>query len=231
VTDNSSVGMPETGIGMIPDVGGTWLLSRGEHELGTHLGLTGVSIGPADAIRHGLADHYLPPAGLTAIREAADAATLLGLLADSGRAEDAAAARPAEGQPDWSWVRPCYSGDSIEEILRRLRSHPAPAAGQAADTIESKSPSATVVTLRALREAARLPSLAAALNQEYRLVCRRLADHDFSEGVRAQLVDKDRRPRWQPASLADVDSAAVDSHFAPRPGDELGLDPGVIKLG
>lgn len=221
VTENSSVGMPETGIGMIPDVGGTWLLSRGDHELGTHLGLTGDSIGPADAIRYGLADHYLDAAGLAELRAAPDSAALADLLASSGGAADAA--RGGAEQPDWSWVKQCYAGESITEILARLERHAAPAARQAADTIRRKSPSATVVTLRALREAARLPSLAAALDQEYRLVCRRLADHDFSEGVRAQLVDKDRDPHWEPATLANVDQGDIDSHFAARPGDELGL--------
>jgi enoyl-CoA hydratase len=225
VTDNSAVGMPETGIGMIPDVGGTWLLSRGAHELGTHLALTGASIGSADAIRYGLADHYLGSDGLAAVRAAADAQALLAVLRASGGAEEAAAAQPAERNSDWSWVAPCYAGDSITEILARLQAHPAPAAQSAAATILSKSPSATIVTLRALRAAARLPSLSAALDQEYRLVCRRLVDHDFSEGVRAQLVDKDRHPQWQPGRLADVNSADVESHFAPRPGDELGLEP------
>ena len=217
VTGNSRIGMPETGIGMVPDIGGTWLLGHAPAELGTHLALTGAMLGPADAIYCGLADVYVDSDQLAALRQAPDSASALALL-DHARQQD------RSGQvSDWSWVRSCYSADTVPGIMDRLTACGAPQAAAAAAVIATRSPTALVVTLRALRSAAELPSLRHALDQEYRIVCQRLADPDFAEGIRAQVIDKDRRPRWNPATLDGVDPAVVDRHFAVRQNDELGL--------
>lgn len=217
VTANSRVGMPETGIGMVPDVGGTWLLGHAPAELGTHLALTGDMLGPADALYCGLADVYVDGDQLTALRNAPDAASALALIEDARHRNDAG---PVS---DWSWGSACYAGDTVAEILERLSAHGSPQAAAAAAVITGRSPTAQVVTLRALRSAATLPSLRHALDQEYRIVCQRLADPDFAEGIRAQVIDKDRKPRWNPTTLAGVDPAFVDRHFAVRANDELGL--------
>ncbi|WP_435741693.1 enoyl-CoA hydratase/isomerase family protein [Nocardioides sp. SYSU DS0663] len=218
VTERSSLGMPETGIGFVPDVGGTWLLSSAPGELGTHLGLTAGSVGAGDAIALGLADHFVPTERLGELARRLvdeDAAEVLADLA-----EDAPAAPLLEQQ---GWIDECYAGDDAAAILRRLREHPAPEAQQAAETLAKRSPFAVTTTLRALREAAGMADLGEALAMELRLTVRFLDVPDFVEGVRAQVIDKDRNPRWTPATLEEVDGDAVAALFAPLPEGELRL--------
>ncbi|ASO20614.1 enoyl-CoA hydratase [Actinoalloteichus hoggarensis] len=214
VTDRSRVAMPEVGIGFVPDVGGTYLLSRAPGELGTHVVLTAARLTAADAIHCGLADHYVAASRLP---------DLIDALAD--HTPDAAAAMVAGPPPpsplaaEAEWIDHCYAADTVEEILDRLRDG-GDAAVAAAKQIDGGSPTALKVTLRALRSAAALPDLAAVLDQEYRISCRALASPDLVEGVRARIVDKDRAPRWSPATLAEVDDAIVDSYFADLGDDE-----------
>lgn len=218
VTERSAIGMPETGIGFLPDVGGTFLLSRAPGETGTHLGLTAGSIGAGDAIAIGFADHYVPteriPALLAdlAVREAPVA-----LAAAEAAAPDSplAAAR--------SWIDEAYAGDDVLVILERLRALGTEEATTAAATIEAKSPTSVKVTLRALREASRMTSLPPALDMEFRLALGLHGHHDFVEGVRAQVVDKDRNPRWEPATLAQVSDEDVAALFAQLGERELGV--------
>ncbi|WP_331767011.1 enoyl-CoA hydratase/isomerase family protein [Embleya sp. NBC_00896] len=218
VTERSAVAMPETGIGFVPDVGGTYLLSRAPGELGTHLALTAGAIGAADAILCGLADHFVPAERLPA---------LLGELAADDPAEVLARhARPApagELARRRAWIDACYAADTVEEIVDRLLGSGEPAAKEAAEVIAAKSPTALKVTLASLRRARRLGSLGAVLDQEYRVSCASLSTHDLVEGIRAQVVDKDRDPRWSPASLAEVTEADVAAFFAPPADRELGL--------
>ncbi|MFD5100582.1 enoyl-CoA hydratase/isomerase family protein [Streptomyces albidochromogenes] len=220
VTERSRVAMPETGIGFVPDVGGTWLLSRAPGELGTHLALTGAAVGAADALLCGLADHLVPSPRLPALL--ADLAT--------GEAADVLPRyeRPApEGElaAHRAWIDHCYAAGTVEEILDRLFDSGEPAAKEAAGTILAKSPVALKVTLAAMRRAARLPTLARVLEQEYRVSCAALSSPDLVEGIRAQVIDKDRAPRWSPATLAEVTDARVAGFFAPLGADvePLGL--------
>lgn len=221
VTERSSIGMPETGIGFLPDVGGTYLLSHAPGETGTHLGLTAGSIGAGDAIATGFADHYLPSDRIPDL-----------LVELSRRDADEVLARAEEPAPPSplvearSWLDAAYAGDDPVVIVERLRALGHEDAARAAAAIEAKSPTSVRVTLRALREAARMTSLGKALDLEYRLALRFHASHDFVEGVRAQVVDKDRDPRWSPARLADVRDDAVAAYFAPLGDAELGLGGG-----
>ncbi|MEU9623063.1 enoyl-CoA hydratase/isomerase family protein [Streptomyces sp. NPDC098085] len=225
VTERSRVAMPETGIGFVPDVGGTWLLSSAPGELGTHLALTADAVGAADALLCGLADHFVPVHRL---------AQLVTALAASGTAAEIQEtirrhASPAPGgelAEHREWIDFCYRADSVEEILDRLGTCDVPAAKQAAETILAKSPTALKVTLSALRRARGLDSLEAVLDQEYRTSCTAFTRHDLVEGVRAQIIDKDRDPRWSPADLAEVTDADVALFFAPLGDRELGLHPG-----
>ncbi len=208
VTDRSRIGMPETGIGFFPDVGATYLLSRAPGETGTHLALTGSMIDGADAITAGLADVFVPGADLAALVE------------DLGQREwSEAVARFAVTPPPSAlaaaraWIDEAYAVDSVEEILTKLQTRPEPDARAAAETILTRSPTSLKVTLRALREARAMPGLREVLTAEHRLADRFTVGHDFAEGVRAQLVDKDRSPQWQPARLADVTPELVDSYF------------------
>ncbi|MEV0902406.1 enoyl-CoA hydratase/isomerase family protein [Actinoplanes sp. NPDC049802] len=210
VTERSRLAMPEAGIGLHPDVGGSWLLSHAPGELGTHLALTGTTVGAADAIAAGLADHHVPAARLDSLCSALttdDPAAVVASLATAPAPGDLGDAR--------AWIDACYTGDSVTAIVDRLTAHPSPAAQAAAKEILTKSPTSLVVTLRSLRSAARMSGLHEALDQEYRLSAALLRLPDLAEGIRAQIIDKDRRPRWSPATLAEVSPAVVDACFAP----------------
>lgn len=218
VTERSRIGMPETGIGFVPDVGGTYLLAHAPGELGTHAGLTGSMVSGADAIAMGLANHYVASALLP---------TLLAELAE--RSVSSVVGRYGQVPPEsalaqarW-WIDTAYASDDAGTILERLARVGDPAATAAAQTIAAKSPTAVTVTLAALRRARALPWLEEALNQELRVSLRALRWPDFAEGIRAQLVDKDRNPRWAPASLAEVPEELVSGVFAPLGDQELGL--------
>ncbi|GAA0931155.1 enoyl-CoA hydratase/isomerase family protein [Kribbella koreensis] len=218
VTERSKIGMPETGIGFFPDVGGTWLLSRAPGELGTHLALTAGSVRAGDAIAVGLADWYVPsdrlPGLIASLACVAPAEALAAVVAEA----------PASGLlADREWIDAAYEGDDVVKILARLMGSEVGAARSTADVLASKSPTSVRVTLRALREAADLSSLREALDQEYRLSLRFQGSHDFLEGVRAQVIDKDRNPQWMPARLDDVAESVVASYFAGLGADELGL--------
>lgn len=209
VTDTSKIAMPEVGIGFIPDVGGTFLLSRAPGSLGLHAALTGAPFSGTDAIALGFADHYVPRANLTAFTAT---------VADSG--VDAAVAAHAQEPPpsplaaQRDWIDDCYAGETVAEILAALRAHPAASANEAAELIATRSPIALSVTLAAVRRAAALKSLDEVLIQEFRVSCASLHSHDLVEGIRAQLVDKDRNPQWSPATLAAVTDDDVQAYFA-----------------
>lgn len=216
VTERTRTGMPETTIGFVPDIGGTLLLSRSPGEAGTHAALTGAHLSGADALFLGLADHFVPSDKLPALTEALESSTA-----------EAAVGRFAQEPPvsaverQRHWIDAAYASDDAEEIVHRLRTAGGEAA-MAAETIESKSPTAVKVALASLRRARDL-SLEAVMDQEYRVGLRFLAGPDFREGIRAQVVDKDRNPRWQPATLAEVGATDVEACFESLGERELGL--------
>ncbi|WP_330299667.1 enoyl-CoA hydratase/isomerase family protein [Streptomyces sp. NBC_00503] len=210
VTERSRVAMPETGIGFVPDVGGTHLLARAPGLLGTHLALTGSAVGAADALLCGLADHFVPADRLPALTaELADAP------AEEVLARHAAAVGPGPLAEWRGWIDHCYAAGTVEEIVDRLHAQGDPAAKEAAETILAKSPTALKVTLEAVRRAAALGELEAVLDQEFRVSCHALTSPDLVEGIRAQVVDKDRTPRWSPATLGEVAEQDVARFFAP----------------
>ncbi|MGW1280380.1 enoyl-CoA hydratase/isomerase family protein [Streptomyces tsukubensis] len=219
VTERSAVGMPETGIGFVPDVGGTYLLARAPGETGTHLGLTGLPVGAADSILCGLADHYVPSDDLAAFT-----AELAGADVHDAVRRYARPAPEGELAAQRKWIDTCYSAGSVEEIVHRLLTHGAPEAKEAAETILTRSPTSLKVTLTALRRARALDSLEEVLEQEYRVSCATFGSPDLVEGIRAQVVDKDRSPRWSPARLEDVEAGVVARFFrAGAEGGGLGL--------
>ncbi|MEU8973409.1 enoyl-CoA hydratase/isomerase family protein [Streptomyces monashensis] len=218
VTERSRVAMPETGIGFVPDVGGTHLLGLAPGELGTHLALTGDAIGAGDALLCGLADHYVPSAALGEL-----VADLAGLSVHDALARHVRPAPQGELAGRREWIDACYGAGTVEGIVDRLLDHGDPAAKEAAETLLAKSPTSLKVTLAAVRRARRLGPLERVLDQEYRVSCACLSTHDLVEGIRAQVIDKDRDPRWSPATLAEVTDADVDRFFAPLGPRELGL--------
>ena len=222
VTERSRVAMPETAIGFVPDVGGTFLLAAAPGELGTHLALTGRAVQAADAILCGLADHFVPSHHLADLTSAlADCATPVEVTDAVGRyATDAPEGELAAQR---GWIDDCYAADTVEEIIDRLVNSGLPAAKETAEALLTASPTALKVTLAAVRRAARLSGLEAVLDQEFRVSCRAFAGHDLVEGVRARIIDKDRTPRWNPAELGDVTAAEIARHFEPLGDQELGL--------
>ncbi|MFJ7299887.1 enoyl-CoA hydratase/isomerase family protein [Streptomyces sp. NPDC099088] len=223
VTERSRIAMPETGIGFVPDVGGTYLLAHAPGELGTHLALTGTSVTAGDAVLCGLADHFVPSAALPAfLADLADRSVREALTRHTQLPP------PAPLTDCRAWIDTSYAADTVDEVLRRLEAFGDPAAKEAAETLLSRSPTALKVTLASLRRARRAGPLESVLNQEYRVSCAFLAAPDLVEGVRAQIIDKDRDPHWTPATLAEVTDADVERFFAPLGERELGLVvPGV----
>jgi len=217
VTERSKLAMPETRIGFTPDVGGTWLLAHAPGRIGEYLGLTGATMDAADAIYAGFADHLVPSERLDDLRHAlvtrADPQTPaeLALLFDETPA-------PSRLSAAREWIDDTFAAGTVPEIVARLRVRPEPEASATADILEELSPTGLAVTLGAVRSARGLPDLRAALAQEYGLVMWfATTQHDLVEGIRAQLVDKDRSPRWRPASLAELpeDIAAEALAYVP----------------
>jgi enoyl-CoA hydratase len=222
VTERTRTGMPETTIGFVPDVGGTFLLARSPGEAGTHAALTGAHLTGADALFLGLADHFVPADSLPGL-----AAALENESAEAAVVRCARASPPSVLAGQRGWIDEAYASDDAEDIVRRLRAVEGAAmaaAEEAADTIEAKSPTAVKVALESLRRAKDL-TLDEALAQEYRVGLRFLAAPDFREGIRAQVVDKDRTPLWKPATLHEVLPADVDRFFEPLGDRELTLQP------
>jgi enoyl-CoA hydratase len=214
VTETSKVAMPEVGIGFIPDVGGAFLLSRAPGALGLYAGLTGAPFSGADAIALGFADHYVPHAQLDAFTQA---------IVDDG-IEPALAAHAVE--PPASdlvaqrhWIDECFAGETVADIIAALRRHDAGPAQDAANLIATRSPIAVSVALEVVRRAAKAETLEDVLVQDYRVSSASARSHDLVEGIRAQIIDKDRNPKWSPANLAAVTAADIDAYFAPVDDD------------
>jgi enoyl-CoA hydratase len=206
-TEHAGFAMPETAIGFFPDIGATFLLPRLPGELGTYLGLTGLRVSGADAVHAGFATHFTPRTRL---------AELSAALARDGIA---ALAAYDETLPKFSLadhriaIDHCFSAGSVSEIIRRLQATHEDWAEAALKALRAVSPSALHWTLRALRRG-RDMTLSQALDAERALTRTTMAHPDFAEGVRAMVVDKDRKPAWQPAVIEDVDPAVIDALFA-----------------
>ena len=219
VEEGSTVAMPEVGIGFVPDVGGLFLLARAPGQLGLHAALTGTRLGPGDAIHLGLADSHVPRARRDEL--------LAGLATgdvDEAIARVATAPPPSPLADERSWIDVAYDHETIEDVLVALESHPDEAPRRARAVLTRSSPTSLKVTLRSFREAATDPDLHSALTRDLRIAARCLAGHDFPEGIRAQVIDKDRAPVWRPATLAEVSTADVDAYFAPLGERDLHLD-------
>jgi enoyl-CoA hydratase len=217
VTDTSKVAMPEVGIGFVPDVGGAFLLSRAPGVLGLHAALTGAPFSGSDAIAMGFADHYVPHGELDAFT-----AAIVADGVESALARHAVEPPPSALAAQRDWIDECFSGDTVQDIVSALRAHKGPGAEparEAADLIATRSPIAVSVALRAVRRAAKLETLEDVLIQDYRVSSASARSHDLVEGIRAQIIDKDRNPKWSPATLAAVTAADVDAYFKPLEDD------------
>ncbi len=212
--------MPETAIGLFPDVGAAYTLSRLPDAIGMYLGLTGRSIGPADAYALGLLTHCIPAERYEEIKAALADTWPVDPLLDERHVDPG----PRELAPYMGVIARCFSAPSVEEIVARLGEVSTERAWAEAviRDLKSRSPTSLKVTHRHIRDAA-ARDLRQTLMIDYRLACRFLDGHDFYEGVRAALIDKDGKPRWQPERLEDVTPAMVEDYFATMGADELVL--------
>jgi enoyl-CoA hydratase len=213
--------MPETGIGLFPDDGVAWIFARLPDEIGMYLALTGRSLERADAYALGLVTHCLPAAQFAEVRAAVADADPVDPVLDSRHVDpgpgELGALRPA--------IARCFGGTSVEAIIANLETEKGEARSWAEGVLQDlacASPTSLKVTHRHVRRARSL-DLAETLRQDYRLACRFMEGHNFAEGVRAALIDRDRAPKWQPARLAEVSEAMVEACFAPLGAAELQL--------
>jgi enoyl-CoA hydratase len=212
VTERSAVAMPEVGIGFFPDVGTSFLLARAPGYLGTYLGLTGQRLGAADALSCKLADIHVPLDRLN---------KLPAILADCRSQDEVHAGlerlstvpAPARLTTEREWIDACYSSDALEEIVARLRRCGAEGARAALEAMGKASPTSLKVTLRNVRAAAAFDRVEQSFAQDYRIALACIAGHDFIEGIRAAIIDKDRSPRWRPEKIEAVTPEIVDRHF------------------
>ena len=215
VTERTKVAMPEVGIGLIPDVGGTWLLSRSPGEIGTCLALTGMTVGGTDAIYAGLADSFIEasqiPPLLSAIGQLpakADPAALSALL-DSYHQPHAVSLLKANR----ATIDACFAFDTVEDIFAHLERVETPFAKDVLTQMHTKSPTALKVTLRLLRQAREAKTLEECLNHEFDAIMQSTRHPDSVEGIRAAVIDKDRNPKWQPDTLAGVSMDMLAPYF------------------
>lgn len=227
VTERTMFAMPETGIGLVPDIGGGWFLPRFPGATGTFLGLTGARLKAADCLYVGYGTHHVPADRIEALTAA---------LSDAPYGDDPHAAIDAvleefhvdAGPAPLAGAREaidrCFAGDSVESILASLEAEGDDWAEEQLSILARMSPTSLRLALRQIRQGAGM-SYEEVVTMEYRLSQGCMAGNDFYEGIRALLVDKDRNPRWNPAKLGDVDRALVDRHFAVPADGDLVLSP------
>jgi enoyl-CoA hydratase len=212
VTDRSAVAMPEVGIGFFPDVGVSFLLTRAHWELGTYVALTGERLSAQGALICGLANSHIPSARLGELPAAlADCRNSPEVRAALGKFETSPT--PGKIPKALRWIMPCFSGNTIEEILEALSLCDNEDAIAAGDIMRKASPTSLKITLRNLREAATFKRVEECFQQDYRIALACIAGHDFIEGIRAAIVDKDRKPKWRPDTIEAVTPELVERHF------------------
>jgi enoyl-CoA hydratase len=252
-TERTVFAMPETGIGLFPDVGGGWFLPRLPGEVGVWLALTGARLKAADCVAAGVATHFVQSARLgDLVAELSAPSFLVGEGREGARAEGAQTAPPRSTfiapsplpSPDEgeAHVLARFAGDpgslveltaenraridrlfahgSVEEIVAALAQDGSDWARAQLDALQTKSPQTMKVALRQIREGAKFKSFADNMRIEYRIACRVVRRHDFLEGVRALIVEKDNQPKWRPDTLEGVTDAMLDEIFAPLPPAE-----------
>lgn len=216
-TENTRFAMPETGIGLFPDVGGGWYLSRLPGRVGQFLALTGARLDGAECAFLGIATHYIPAAALDEVKAkiAADPGAVEAIL--DAFAEDAPEPRIAA---NLELIDRLFASDRLEDIYAALEEDGSDWAAKELATLKTKSPQTMKVALRLLKEGAHMHDFADEMRQEYAVGCHVVQRHDFIEGVRAVIVDKDNAPRWDPATPEGVTDRMLDTIFAPLPDDE-----------
>jgi len=216
--ETTTFAMPETGIGLFPDVGGSYFLPRMDGQIGMYLALTGARLKTVDTLYSGVATHFVPMKDWPA------------LIADlaAGGGVDHVVNRKSDDLPSGfladhrASIDRIFAHNSVEEILTALDADHTDWSRDTAKTIRAKSPTATKLAFRQVREGTKL-DFDDCMKMEWRMVNRVVAGHDFYEGVRATIIDKDGAPKWTPAALSDVSDTDIDAYFAPLNNKELVL--------
>jgi enoyl-CoA hydratase len=216
-TERTTFAMPETGIGLFPDVGGGWYLPRLPGKAGLWLALTGARIKGADCLRLGIATHFVEFGAIEGLKKA--------IIADPRRIDDILKKYRADAgkaplvsiEQDLNRL---FVGDSVEQIFEFLEADSSDWGKAQLATMRTKSPQTLKVAFRQLEAGAAMTDFADNMAMEYRIGSRVVRRHDFIEGVRAVIIDKDNAPRWDPATLEGVTDAMLDEIFAPLPADQ-----------
>jgi len=215
-TENTRLAMPETGIGLFPDVGGGWYFSRLPGRIGQYLALTGARIDGAECLALGLATHFLPAERLDAAKQRIiDGEAAADVLADLSI--EPGDARILSHQSE---IDSLFASDKLEEVFEALEVDASPFAAETLAVLRTKSPQTMKVSLKLLKDGAGMQDFADEMRQEYAVGSRVVQRHDFLEGVRAVIVDKDNAPKWDPATPEGVSDHVIDQIFAPLPEDE-----------
>ena len=216
-TENTRLAMPETGIGLFPDVGGGWYLSRLPGRVGQFMVLTGARLDAAECCYLGLATHYVEQSTIEEL--------VLRIIKAPDRLQGAlgaasATAPTARIEQNLPLIARLFASDLLEEVIAALEADESDWARTERATIGTKSPLSCKVSLRVLEEGANRESFADEMRAEYALAGRVVRTHDFREGVRALLIDKTGDPQWDPAAPEEVTDELLDVLFAPLPGSE-----------
>ncbi|MEM9798577.1 MAG: enoyl-CoA hydratase/isomerase family protein [Pseudomonadota bacterium] len=218
VDDSARIAMPECGIGLIPDVGGSLILARAPGRLGEFLGTTGHRMDAADAIHAGFADYHIPDdwnALKTTLCETGDTATI-----------DAAATEPPPSQlaADQAQIDRLFAGETLADIARALAPETTPLAETAKKALAKNAPLSTACAVEILHRLGDDPTIEQALGMEYRFTHRASEQADFIEGIRAQIIDKDRNPTWRHPNPQSVPLGDVSAMLRPLGPDALNLE-------
>ncbi len=221
VCESSLIAMPECGIGLVPDVGGSALLARAPGRLGEYFALTATRMGPADALYSRFGDHFISHARWPALIEQLCASGDADLVRIFASAEPVLEKGPAQqGQDE---IDAAFAGESPGDILAALDGSDSEIAQLAARAMRRNSPLSMACALRLIRDARAAPGLPAALAREYRFTWRSAEMGDFIEGIRAAIIDKDRAPKWRHPSPEAVSEDDITAMLAPLGADELNL--------
>uniref|UniRef100_W5UBM4 3-hydroxyisobutyryl-CoA hydrolase n=1 Tax=Ictalurus punctatus TaxID=7998 RepID=W5UBM4_ICTPU len=227
-TEKTLFAMPETAIGLFPDVGGGYFLPRLQGKLGLFLALTGFRLKGRDVQRSGVATHFVQSEKISALEKdlvglkspsAGDVAAVLDSYQEQSRLD---AEKPFVLQQHTEAIDRLFEGSSVEEILEKLQKDQSAFAQKQVETLSKMSPTSLKLTFRQLQAGAGL-SLQEVLVMEYRLCQACMRGHDFYEGVRAVLIDKDQSPKWKPATLAEVSEQHIEDSFASLGDKDLKL--------
>jgi enoyl-CoA hydratase len=216
-TENTRFAMPETAIGLFPDVGGGWYLSRLPGRVGQFLALTGARLDGAECHFLGLATHYIPSEALDEVKaQIAEHPDRIDLVLN----EASTAPPPARIAANIARIDETFASDRLEDIIRALEEDGSEWAINELATLRCKSPQACKVSLRLLSDGANMADFADEMRQEYAVAAHVVQRHDFVEGVRSVLIDKDNQPRWQPETPEQVTDHVIDTIFAPMPAGQ-----------